>query len=289
MTFAPTRPIPAPLRRQNLVGALTSTVNVITGERMAPFAFTPELCGCGGSAAPCGTDTKDLTDTPAEQTWTPYWIHQGTSCERSSGPESFTDAQARASRALTVNTSSLIEQTLWTGLVDGSAFPDTPNHKLADTGAFQPNGRTAVGLTTGIWDIVEYLNDTLCGAAGVIHVEQRVVPFLDFYGLVSRDGNRLFLANTNHYIVAGTGYPGTDPDGAAPAAGESWIYGTSDVEVRHDQISLLPDLESEGLDRTNNTIEVRAERLAVAYWDDCAHVGTAVCLEEPGPACETGS
>lgn len=278
-------PIAAPLRTQNRVGSLVTTSAVLSFDRIDNYEFTPELCGPGGTARVCQSDTKDLTATGDTVSFAPYWIHQGTSCERGSGAATFEDTRGRALRALEVNTSHLIENALWTGQVDGNAV----NHPLADTDAFQPNGRTAVGLTTGIWDIIEYFNDTIGGATGFIHVEQRVVPFLMFYGLAERNGNILQVRGTDHRFVAGTGYPGTDPDGAAPAAGESWIYGTTPTEVRYDPISVLPGSESEALNRSTNVVEVRAERLAVAYWDECAHVGTAVCLEDPGPDCVAGS
>lgn len=284
-------PVPAPRRVPNRVGSLVNTAASIGQiDRIDAYTFTPELCGTGGTARVCGDaegtgDTKDLSDLPDIVSFDAYWIHQGTSCNRASGPDTFTDTLGRASRALDTNTSHLIENALWTGDVDGNAT----NHPLADTDAFQPNGRTAVGLVTGIWDIVEYFNDTIGGARGFIHVEQRVVPFLSFYGLVERVGNLLQLRNTDHLVVAGTGYPGTDPDGAEPAAGESWIYGTTPVEYGLGQIFALPETEAETLNRQTNQIEVRAERLAVAYWDECAHVGTAVCLEDPGPDCEAGS
>ena len=284
--------IAAPLRTQNLIGSLLAASPPIrTLTRTDTVQFTPELCGPGGTARTCGNvegvgDTKDLTDLSDVVSFDPYWIHQGTSCNRASGAATFIDTQDRSVRALAVNESYLIEEALWTGEVDGNAT----NHPLADTDAFQPNGRTAVGLTTGLWDIVEYFNDTIGGAVGMIHVEQRVVPFLDFYGLLERDGRILQLRNTNHVVVGGTGYPGTDPDGVAPAAGESWIYGTTPVDVMTgSEIFRLPTDESEALNRETNEIQVRAERLAVAYWDQCAHVGTAVCLEDPGPACEAGS
>lgn len=279
-------PVAAPLRRRNVAGSLVTTANSIgTINRIDSYQFVPELCGPGGTARVCVGDTKTLSTQPDLVSFESYWIHQGTSCDRNSGPATFTDTAAKAARALEVNTSHLVENALWTGQVGGAAV----NHPLADTDAFQPNGRTAVGLVKGVWDVVEYFNDTIGGAVGFIHVEQRVVPFLDFYGLVERNGNLLQLRGTDHLFVAGTGYPGTDPDGAAPAAGESWIYGTTPVEYGLGETFTLPDSESAALNRLDNTIEVRAERLAVAYWDECAHVGTAVCLEDPGPDCVAGS
>jgi len=279
-------PIPAPLRTATRAGSLLTTATVIPGlTRDAAVEFEPELCGPGGTTRVCTSDEKPVTGNDDLVSFQPYMIYQGAECNRASGPETFEETRQRASRGLTTSTSWLVEQALWTGEANGNAI----NHPLADTDAFQPNGRTAVGITTGLWDIVEYFNDTIGGAVGMIHVEQRVVPFLMFYGLAERNGNILQVRGTDHVFVAGTGYPGTDPDGAAPAAGESWMYGTTPVEVRLGDVFVPANDESVTLNRQTNQIQVRAERLAVAYWDECAHVGTAVCLEDPGPACESGS
>lgn len=281
--------IPAIPRVPNKAGSLLSTANVIRSNDMRPdenFEFTPELCGTGGTKDPCASETKDTTDLSTFDGAKPFWAYERTHCERSSGPDTFADVRDKAVRALDVNTSNILEYQFWTGLVDGVAWG---NPHLADTAAYQPNGTVAVGLTTGIWDMIEYFNDTAGGSVGMIHVEQRVIPFLTFYGLIERVGNLLRLPNTDHLYVAGTGYPGTAPNGDSPAAGESWIYMTTPVEVRMTDIFVSPGLESEALDRSDNDIAVAAERLAVTYWDQCVLAGTPVCLEDPGPDCAAGS
>ena len=93
------------------------------------------------------------------------------------------------------------------------------------------------------------------------------------------------MAGTDHILVAGTGYDGSDPD-LNSAAGEVWLYGTSPVEVRLSDIFLIPDNERESLNRITNTIEIRAERLAMASFDyTVCHVGIPVCIPDPGPDC----
>lgn len=258
---------------------------------MAPFQFRPPICAPGETYAPCGDDTKESPTGADIITVTPYWAVEYDECERGSGADTYQTTVDRVTEALNVNLSWHIEKALWTGEVNSTAYPAAdPNPKLADTAAFQPNGTTAVGPTKGIWDMIEYLNDTVGGVVSMIHVEQRVVPFLMFYGLAVQDGNRLRVAGTDHLFVAGTGYQGTDPSGNAPAAGESWIYATTPVEVRTESAPfIVGGTEGESIDHSTNMIEVRAEQLAIAYWDGCAHAGTALCLEEPGPDCTAGS
>ena len=119
----------------------------------------------------------------------------------------------------------------------------------------------------------------------MIHVPQRLIPFLNYYQLIVRQGNLLQVAGTDHILVAGTGYTGSDPS-LNTAAGEVWMYGTSPVEVRLSDIVTVPSSEREALNRETNTLEVRAERAAMASFDySVCHVGIPVCIPDPGPDC----
>jgi hypothetical protein len=78
--------------------------------------------------------------------------------------------------------------------------------------------------------MVAALDAALGGERGIVHVPHFLVPYLQFYGQIDRQGNVLTLNHTDHLIVAGTGYDGSDPDGTV-TAGEPWIYGTGPVGV----------------------------------------------------------
>jgi hypothetical protein len=243
-------------------------------------SFKPELCLNGTLLELCPTEpvTKTITPGDGPVTVPTYGIWQGDVCSTNAGRDVFEETSARVFRALDVNTSYKTEQALWDGL--GTI---TDSSALASTAADDINGGAVVGVTTGMSDMIAALNAVLGGARGVIHVAQQLVPILDFYGLVFRNGNILQVPGTDHVIVAGTGYSGNGPDGAAPLAGETWIYGTGPVNVLLSSIQVVPEFPAEAIDRSTNSVEVRAERAVAAYFNPCAHIAVNVCLTEPGP------
>jgi hypothetical protein len=133
----------------------------------------------------------------------------------------------------------------------------------------------------------ELLSNALGGRKGMIHVPAPLFHQFAFYGLI-RERGPIWETVTGNVVVPGTGYTGTDPDGDTdPNA--TWIYGTSPVELRLSQVEIVPGSIDAAIDHANNEIVVRAERLALAYWDLCAHVGVPVCTTDPGPECGSES
>lgn len=286
-TLAPRARVAAPPRTRTNAGSLLTSATVIRdGVRFAGgIAYEPELDATGDSIDPCAGGTKTIPARPANVEWDPYAIWVGDSCATLGGPDTFNDLARRVGTALDAQESHLIESILWTNTVDGIDFGLThPNVSLADTGASTPAGTTGIGIVSGMREMVEALNTALGGGRGMIHVPQSLVPFLDFYGLITRNGNLLQLSNTDHLIVAGSGYTGSDPNGVTYASWV-WIYGTSPVEVLLSPTVILPDNPSDATVRLTNQFEVRAEKLALAHWDRAAHIGIPVCIPDPGPDC----
>ena len=288
-------PVPAPLRNVNRAGSLLASALTPDGPRWhGGIEYRPELDNLTASWNPSAGSDEQYTAqdktiaTPAENVlFDPYVIWQGSSVFPVSCR--YEDEARRVRDALDIQTSYFIEQIFWTNLVDGVDFGLThPNVALADTSAASlvtPNGTAAVGIVTGLHDMIEALNLYLGGARGMIHIPQTLVPFLEFYGQIIRQGNILQIAGTDHILVAGTGYTGSDP-ALNSAAGEVWMYGTSPVEVRLSDIYMNPGSEREALNRTTNTLEIRAERMALASFDyTVMHVGIPVCIPDPGPEC----
>ena len=79
---------------------------------MAPFSFTPENCGPGGTAVPCGDTEKAVAETPAQVNVTPYWVYDSAQCVVTDRM-SYDEAVGRATRSLETNTSYLTELGLW--------------------------------------------------------------------------------------------------------------------------------------------------------------------------------
>lgn len=253
------------------------------------IAFVPEACGGGFSLDPCHgpadvEEGKDAGEQKAKVEWDPYEIYIADRCAYAQNPGVFEDLKARARRSLEAQTSHLVEEILWSGTVDGADFTAThPNIALVNatvTGTPAPP-------VTALAQMDELLIDELGGRRGMIHVPAFLMHQKAFYGLLRQNGNTWETVSGN-LVVPGTGYPGTDTDGADdPTA--TWIYGTSPVELRLGEISVLPTSLDEAIDRGTNELVVRAERAALAYWDLCALVGVPVCDTDPGPACETES
>lgn len=176
--------------------------------------------------------------------------------------------------ALTQSESWQVENAIWTGLADDQpvVFP----HLSADDSATDDQGYTlqlvtsvpvtgAVDVATGLGLLEESLANCHNGV-GVIHVPVKVLPTLDAHGLV-RDRNGILKTLNGNIVAVGAGYPGTSPAGVAPGAGEAWIYATGPMFLYRSQIRVMPYRES--INRSNNTVEMLAERTYVVGWDCC--------------------
>lgn len=115
---------------------------------------------------------------------------------------------------------------------------------------------------------------------GLIHVPREALPTLAAWNLVRPgDGGRLVTPNGN-LIVAGGGYPGTAPDGTAPADGTTWIYATGAAFGYRSGVYFTQVNES--LDRTTNTLRMQAERTYLIGFECCllaAHIVLGVPTE----------
>lgn len=223
--------------------------------------------------------------------WDPYALWDADTCTTLSSD--YEDTSRRVTDSLTRQTSHMLENVLWTGTVNGIDFTlNHPNTALASGDATLPNGSLALGVVEAFSLMTESLSDLIGGIQGMIHVPAHLIPYLDFYGLITRvDGGTNFLFAGDHMIVTGTGYPGTGPSGqdGSSSDGIIWIYGTSFVRVWLSGVFPIAPIEAASVVKDTNDIEVRAERMALAEWDRTAHVGIPVCVPDPGPACETSS
>lgn len=262
--------------------------------RGLPYLRTDDAVGPGSYiACPVDAGGVDETgqsgkavrrDTEANVEWDPYPIYDADGC--TTLDSTFGEARARSERSLRLQSSHLVEQVLWTGDVNGLDFTvNHPNTALASADAVLPNGSTALGVVSAMELMIGTLADTLGGQRAMIHIPASLLSLFDFYGQVNRVQDLLTTFAADHVIVAGTGYPGTDPDGASEA-GVTWIYGTSLVELRLSTVFVPSDAPtSAAYDRSLNDVDVVAERMALAHFDRAAHIGIPVCTPDPGPDC----
>jgi hypothetical protein len=180
------------------------------------------------------------------------------------------DFAGRARRQLEASTSKGMEFELWTGTIK----PDNP--QLDQGATYLSEGPMA--LLQGLTMLGQALSNCAHGGRGMIHAPTFVVDSaLALYpGLFRIDGNRIVTTNRGDVVVSGTGYPGTGEDGLDVDAGLSWIYATGPVQYRLGETIVFPDTVAEAVDRRQNNIEYRAERMALINFDTCCHFGILV-------------
>lgn len=193
-------------------------------------------------------------------------------------------ATARATDRLRAQTSHLAEYTFWTGNVGtgGDTFTSLtwPNTALADTASTNLTPVNPLGVVAGFSAAMRHLADNLGGLRGVIHIPVDLLAYAAHYGVVIRDGFTLGTALGDHLVVAGSGYPGTAPDGTAAAAGTVWMYATGMVRA-----GATPIVTHSAVDRATNKSQAVATRTVLAEWDQRVHAAVQICLPDPGPAC----
>lgn len=184
------------------------------------------------------------------------------------------DYVGRVTRLCAANLSRKLELELWTGAV--SAAGDLGNNCLTST-----DGETLTGgrPVTAMAQLQRYLTDTINGR-GMIHCTSTVAAYWHAWGLIRREGN-LVLDLHDNIVVVGSGYTGTAPGDADPAAGVEWAYATGVIQTLVDSLMLNPDTLDAALDRSTNLVIWRAERAVMAWWDNIALAGTPVTIQEP--------
>jgi hypothetical protein len=120
----------------------------------------------------------------------------------------------------------------------------------------------AVDPTVGV-AILE--GDASCKYAGLptLHVPRVIGTLLTRNGAMARTGNEFFTVQGSK-VASGAGYgcPNNGPTGAAPAAGEQWVYASGEVVVARSEIIIQKQI-----DRVTNETLVLVERLYVAAVD----------------------
>lgn len=194
-------------------------------------------------------------------------------------PVGLADIDTVAEMALARAEHSQVERAFWTGTAGGQPGIVLP-HLAADADVFDANGillqpaaviaaegTDAVTLdpATAFGELEQQL-DQCYGGEGVIHVPRFVLPTLVALRVVGLTDGVFRTASGNLVVVSGD-YPGTRPDGTAPAAGTSWVYATGPVfAYRGDVFATQRD---QSFDRAENTVRMIAERTYVLGFSCC--------------------
>lgn len=276
--------VPAPTRTPLPYGLLTvaqtpddSDQHWRMGVRYEPDACTPdevtvEVCPATGSP-----ELKEPTGVWSTRAANAFTLYAMPVC----GPVgNWNDYEEKVTRAFDSGEARALEFEFWTG-TRGTIPHLAANAAVTGTG-FDANvvEQTAAVVVTGApVDIVEgigLLEQSLAdcyGHEGVIHVPQIALSHLKENNLAEREGDFL-RSPAGHKIAAGSGYPGTAPDGTAPSAGVYWLYATGAVFVRRTPIEITSN-KVQALDRRVNDVYLVAERTYVLGWD-CCHFAVPV-------------
>jgi hypothetical protein len=270
-------PIPATPALHGLVATASPSTDP-TGWQAHGFTVCPENCVTIDTYDPSCLSWPDgqppqVPDAPENLDCyevEPFVLR--TSFECSTKGFSTQDYAGRARRQLEAATSKGLEYELWTGdLVPG-------NPHLASTDAVNLGG-DGVDPVTALVILGAALSSCYHGGRGTLHAPTWVVDkWLEGGGLIREDGTRLVTVNRGDLVVSGTGYPGTSPDGAAPAGGQAWVYATGPVQYRLGDVMTEPDTIKDATDYRHNRVEYHSQRFAAVSFDPCCHFGVLVDL-----------
>lgn len=253
-----------------------------------------ERCPAGGTTYDECISVTGTGDVPAPPVKTPN-VEQATRgalpftviAEFQCTPIGLGDAQTVARDALDRVEQHQVETAFWTGTAAGQqvVFPHLADDTETLDGdvVLQPVASpivTGADVAQALGALEQALADCYKGQ-GLIHVPRTALPTLAAWKLARLDesSGRLVTPSGN-LIVAGGGYTGSGPDGAAPAAGTSWIYATGAAWGYRSEVFLTQVRDS--LDRSTNTLRMQAERTYLLGFECCllaAHIVLGVPTE----------
>jgi len=218
---------------------------------------------------------KTATGTRQNFGATPFTLYADIECSA----VGFYDGSTELARKLFERTEHReLEAVFFSGLVGDAAEAQYP-HLASDTAVIDTeDGGTVVRLqlaatiVTGAASCIEVAVGLLESAfadcytgSGILHVPNELIPLMDSAYLLEREGDQLFTTNGSR-VVAGSGYPGSAPDGTV-VADVRWIYMTPRIFGYRSDITT--NARETTLDRSVNTVMAIAERTYVLGYDCC--------------------
>lgn len=295
---APIPSVPAqPPRYGLLVAAGVSPMNGVRWQE--GVSWNPEECGnsgkvrvyCSGSTDPMG-ENGELNHNEIV-TADPFAVWASDECS----PFGFQarDWSGRATRQLEATQSFQIADELWNGtlqleaLADGDSDLQTGGY-LRDVSTITDTYENAGTPVHALGCTEQALGECGQGRRGMIHVTPAALDALVAAQAVRIEGTQ-YLTPLGNVVVADAAYTGDGP-GAEVAGSTQWMYATGIIAVTLEQQAKLEPGSLDNaqnlavaLNRSDNTITVRAMKLALYQWDRCCHIATefdlAVCTASP--------
>ncbi len=231
---------------------------------------------------PCSTGTfrlKDADSGTARPMVGAFTVVVGGACTAKSVGVDQTWYTDRLSLAFQAVESTGVERIFITG--DHHA---TLGAYVGDANMDAPVGNTPQTRREGL-AILE--NEIAMVGNGIIHVAPATAALWagDYLIGVARDGQMRTLGNGT-LVSVGAGYIGARPDAYAGLTGsQEWAFATGFVQIRRDDITILPGQYSQALDRTTNELTFYAERDYLVSWvgrqdnSDSEHIQAGVLID----------
>lgn len=277
-------PIAGVLPEPSKFGLLNSkTLITAKSERWdSGIAVEPFVCNVNSRIIDICNSSLSVSSTEAGSDlvrYLPYAIQTEYTCSTFGFKSN--DYALKAELAMEVCQNKAAEHEFWTGdlaqqdvSLDSEGLPN-PNRYLASTDAVNvtPSG-SPVKPAYGLALLEQALANCGCGARGFIHTTRGVASVLS--SLQVEDDTLTTKLGT--YVIAGTGYDGSGPNGTVPGGTQTWMYATGPVSAHLGEITTTPTTLSEATNSSINEVTYTAERIAAVTWDGCCHFAVLVDL-----------
>lgn len=237
-------------------GAANSEAQYV-GDNASPYVLTawPPAGATAGAVPSSSTAVVSVSKNFEKSSWQDGFrcaVYGGITCK---GPGfNMADAEAKTKKAFEAMESVGVERALMTTrFVAGSSWA-APTDLTPAGGAVSP--QAGLAFLEG---------DASCKYAGspIIHAPRQVASLLTGNLGIKLESDSL-ITGLGSRVVAGGGYgcPNQGPNGAAPAAGEMWMYASGEVTVARSET-----ITASSLDQSTNDVYVLVERAYVVAVD----------------------
>lgn len=191
------------------------------------------------------------------------------------------DFRGKLLKQIEAVTQKAIEYELWTGVAaidDGSeqSYLTKNTSTVITTGGVTP--KKALSIIEGA------IAQSPTGTGGVIHMTRELGSILSLQGAIkpvdNPDGTQHLETVLGTKIIIGSGYEGTGPNAAAPAANTTWIYATGPVSVLLGDSEVVNEDDARSFTPSTNDVFIKAIRAASVYFDPSIFYAAQVTLPD---------
>ncbi|WP_030236782.1 hypothetical protein [Streptomyces sp. NRRL S-350] len=264
VTAAPGEPLP-----YGLLGGCTEIIDSADPHEMLGTDWRPLSCADAHDTTWCPPEGEPepgdvVYDKPGTCSAAPVTIVSGTECTTIGYP--YEEAVAHVKESLRMGAQRALEEWFLRDVLCPMAEDQTP-------------AAGAVTVAQGI-GILETWLGTEYGGAGVLHIPVGAGALLSERSViigVDTGGPRTLAGSC---VVLGAGYSVNvgPPDCTTADPGEAWLYATSPVRVRRDEVEVVPLKDAESVNLRTNDRRVQAQQTFVVEIACCRAAAVRVTL-----------